>query len=67
VGGDHRLSYTPGYCGNTYNGSQLVNSDMLQLLSSDYYREGLNKNQFYYKPKAVYTGESVNNTVTCQV
>ena len=67
VAGSHAVSYTPGLCGNVKRNKagNLVNSNLLILLSNSAYRDGLNKNQWRYKPNSKYDGECINNAVTC--
>lgn len=67
VAGSHAISYTPGLCGNVKRNraGDLVNSNLLILLSNAIYRDGLNKNQWRYKPNSKYDGQCINNAVTC--
>jgi len=67
VAGSHAINYTPGLCGNVKRNKagNLVNSNLLILLSNSAYRDGLNKNQWRYKPNSKYDGECINNAVTC--
>ena len=68
VAGNHAISYTPGLCGDVKQNraGNLKNSNLLILLSNAIYRDGLNKNQYRYKPNSKYDGECVNNAVTCE-
>ncbi len=68
--GTHTINYTPSACGNikeASNGSNLisVDSNLLTLLTGNVYRQGLQNNQWYYKPASTYNGECVNQAVTC--
>lgn len=44
---------------------QEVETNLLEILQSSYYREGCNKNQWRCRPKSRYNGLSVNTSICC--
>lgn len=67
IAGNHAIEYIPGACGNTKNiqSKEIVNANLLTILNSSIYREGLLDNQWQYRPASTYSGECVNQAVIC--
>ena len=72
VSGEHSVSYWPNAIGDYYStGSQIgdneqpINANLLTLLNSDVYRDGCQKNQWYFRPASRYDGVCVNEAVIC--
>jgi hypothetical protein len=49
----------------TNGGRGITDSNLLQILTSEAYRDGCEKNQWRVRPAARYDGISVNNAVCC--
>lgn len=67
VAGNHSIRYDPIVIGNyrsTKTGSA-INSNLLEILTNDIYREGCEKNQWRIRPASKYDGVSVTNAVCC--
>lgn len=70
VAGSHKISYTPSACGNfvdqvTSGTAHYTNAELLQLQTQDYRRDGLQDNQWNYRPASRYDGQCVNEAVLC--
>ena len=70
VVGSHAIGYSFGTCGNIYTkvGSNQAYKDqnLLQILTQNYYRVGLTKNQTNCRPKSRYDGQCLNVAILCQ-
>ena len=67
VSGSHAVTYTPSAVGNylsTKDGSA-TNSNLLEILTSDVYRDGCVKNQWKARPASRYDGVCVNVAICC--
>ena len=67
VSGSHAVTYTPSAVGNylsTKDGSA-TNSNLLEILRTDVYRDGCAKNQWKARPASRYDGVCVNVAICC--
>lgn len=67
VSGSHAVTYTPSAVGNylsTKDGSA-TNSNLLEILRTDVYRDGCVKNQWKARPASRYDGVCVNVAICC--
>ena len=67
VSGSHAVTYTPSAVGNylsTKDGSA-TNSNLLEILTTDVYRDGCAKNQWKARPASRYDGVCVNVAICC--
>lgn len=67
VSGSHAVTYTPSAVGNylsTKDGSA-TNSNLLEILTSDVYKDGCAKNQWKARPASRYDGVCVNVAICC--
>ena len=67
VSGNHAVTYTPSAVGNylsTKDGSA-TNSNLLEILTTEVYRDGCAKNQWKARPASRYDGVCVNVAICC--
>ena len=67
VQGDHAIAYEPISIGNylsTVDGTS-TNSNLLQILTSEAYRDDCQKNQWWARPASRYDGMCVNVAICC--
>lgn len=68
--GDHAVEYSFETCGNIYtkvgNNQAYRDQNLLQILTQDYYRAELTKNQTNCRPKSRYDGQCLNVAILCQ-
>ena len=66
--GDHEITYIPMVIGNylsTKDGQVIDNSNLLEILTSDVYRDGCAKNQWKARPASRYNGICINVAICC--
>ena len=68
VAGSHSVDFTPTTIGNyhlTGENGNVVDSNLLEILTSNVYRDGCQKNQWKIRPASRYDGICVNEAVCC--